>query len=95
MSELGQLAINGGVGVVLAVVVMRWMRSDLVTRAEECKSCAAKAMGLAESERGDKLAMIDALQRNTEAITRLVDAVRAIGGNGNLAAAERGDGKHA
>ena len=86
---MGQLAINGGVGVVLAVVVMRWMRSDLLTRAGECKSCAARAMGLAESERTDKLAMMEALQRNTEAITRLVDAVRAIGGNGKLAAAEQ------
>ncbi len=63
---------------------MRGMRADLVRRAEECKACAARAMGLAEAERGDKLAMMEALQRNTEAITRLVDAVRAIGGNGRL-----------
>lgn len=91
--ELAGVVVNGGVGVVLAVVVMRWLRSDLARRAEECKVCAGRALGLAESERGDKMAMMEALQRNTEAITRLVDAVRGMGGNGRLEAHEWASGR--
>ncbi len=79
MSEIAQVAINGGVSVVLAYVVVRWLGSDLTRRAE--------------AERADKRLLLEVVQRNTEALTRLVDAVRAIGGNGRLVAAEKGDGK--
>ncbi len=34
MSEIAQVAINGGVSVVLAYVVVRWLGSDLTRRAE-------------------------------------------------------------
>ncbi len=79
MSELAQVAINGGVSVVLAYVVVRWLNSDRTRQTEV--------------ERADKEMLLEVVQRNTEALTRLVDAVRAIGGNGRLAAAEKGDGK--
>lgn len=34
MSELGQVVVNGGVSVVLAYVVVRWLNSDRTRQAE-------------------------------------------------------------
>lgn len=39
---------------------------------------------MVEQEREDKLLVLDVVRRTTEALTRLVDAVKGIGGNGRL-----------
>lgn len=86
MEDLAGVALNGGVGLVLAYVVLRWQRSDLVARARECKACAERALRMVEQERQDKLMVLEVVQRNTEALTRLVDAVRGLGGSEKLGA---------
>ncbi len=88
MEELGQLAVNGGVAVVLAYVVLRWQRSDLVARAEQCKRCMERVLALAEAERADKVMILDVVRGNTAALTQVVDAVRTLGANGKLGKAE-------
>lgn len=85
MEALMQIAANGGIGGVLAYVVLRWQRSDLLKRAAECKSCADRMLAMAESERADKLMVLEVVRGNTEALTRLVDAVRTLtNGDGRL-----------
>ena len=55
MEELGQVVVNGGVSVVLAYVVVRWLSSELVKRASECKECAARNLEMAREQRDDKM----------------------------------------
>jgi hypothetical protein len=76
MEELIKVAINGGVGVVLALVVLRWQREDGKTRAEECKQCAIQAKAWAVQEREDKVAMRAALEGNTRAIAIFTEVIR-------------------
>ncbi len=76
MDELFKIAINGGVGVVLAYVVLRWQRSDAKDRAEECKHCAIQAKAWAVQERDDKQILMDVVQANTKATTELTEVIR-------------------
>ncbi len=78
MDELLKLAINGGVGVVLAVVVLKWLRADSTARAEECKQCAIQAKGWALQERDDKVMLMDVVQANTRATTELTEVIRRL-----------------
>lgn len=90
MEEILKVAVNGGVGLVLAILVLRWQREDGKERAAACKECCERERSAREDERADKLLMVDALQRNTQALTEVVEAVRSIGGvsrvGGRLAA---------
>jgi len=78
MDELLKLAVNGGVGVVLAVVVLKWQREDGKARAEECKRCADDTRVWATQERDDKIMLMQVLQQNTQVITELREAVQAL-----------------
>ena len=75
MDEVWKLVLNGGVSVVLAYIVLKWQRADLISRAADCKECADRNAGMASNERADKLMMLEVIQRNTEAVTKLIVAV--------------------
>lgn len=80
MDEMFKLALNGGVGVVLAYLVLKWQREDGKNRANECRDCAIQAKAWAQQEREDKIAMRDALEGNTRAITVITEMIRRLSG---------------
>lgn len=78
IGKLLEAAINGGIAVVLAVVVIYWYRSDSKERIadEKARTEEAKARTMAEMQRNDQ--MIRIIEQNTSAFTRLEEAVRAL-----------------
>lgn len=77
--EILNAALNGGVGVVLAIVVIYWYRQDAQARIDNEKQRTSEAKQSAREQREDKILMMTTLKENTKAINELIGAVRDIG----------------
>lgn len=68
-------AVDAGIAVVLAIVVLYWFRSDSRERLANADKRAAMANRRADEERQDKLLLIETVRANTEAMSRLESAI--------------------
>lgn len=71
-TEYLRALVDSGISTVLAGVVIYWFRSDSKERLTHEKQRAREAQALARQEREDKMLLISTIQKNTEAMTKLI-----------------------
>lgn len=71
-------AVNGGVSVLLAVIVIYWYRADTLRQLQEAKEREAIALRLAQQERDDKMMLLAVIGENNKVKSELTLAINEL-----------------
>lgn len=71
-------AVNGGVSVLLAVIVIYWYRADTLRQLAEAKERETIALRLAQQERDDKMMLLAVIGENNKVKSELTLAINEL-----------------